>query len=172
MTGAHAQTALATLALEQLRAEVLARKGRKVIYLYLTRLAACASGGAVLGLLLYALALHGQVPPGFGLVLAGSMAGAWLSAASNRRDVTFDELPDYLGSWREPVVRVAFVAVLATVVALFVRSKLVNVQLGEVNFVRFQEDGWAALVLGVIAGVGERALSVKLLQRVGEFTTK
>src|SRR6185436_5049673 len=114
----------------QVRAELLSRKGKPVIYKYLTRLAGCAAVGAAIGVGLMVLSLIWRVPAGYGLVIAGSMAGAWLSAASNRRDVTFVELPGYLGSRQEPWVRIAFVAVLAVVVALLLKNGVFTVMLG------------------------------------------
>lgn len=168
------QLELAVAALEQVRKELVIRMGKQVVYRYLTRLASWGLGGVVVGVL-FVLASAYKLAPclvGYGPVLIGAMAGAWLSVASGRRDVAFEDLPNFLGSKVEPAVRMAFVGLLALIVALFIELGAVTITVGNLAFVDFSKSTTAALLLGIIAGIGERALSVRIIQRAREIVAQ
>lgn len=173
LTG-YVQLELAVGALEQVRKELVIRKGKRVVYRYLTRLAWWGLGGVGVGVLIVLASAYKLAPwmVGYGPVLIGAMAGAWLSVASGRRDVAFEDLPDFLGSKVEPAVRMAFVGLLALIVALFIKLGAVTITVGNLAFVEFAESTTVALLLGVIAGIGERALSVRIIQRAREIVAQ
>jgi len=74
-------------------------------------------------------------------------------------------------------VRMAFVGLLSIVLALFLANRVLTVKLADVDFaaaVSFvpgaaSPNALIALLLGVVAGVRERAHSVRLLSRAQEF---
>jgi hypothetical protein len=102
---------------------------------------------------------------GYGWVIMGSMVGAWLSVAAGRRQVSFDDIPDFLDYGHEPFIRMIFVAVLASVFALFLKLGIVPVTVAGFDLATFPASiGWA-LAIGVVAGIGERALSIQLIAR-------
>jgi hypothetical protein len=104
---------------------------------------------------------------GYGWVIMGAMAGAWLSVAAGRREVSFDGIPDFLNYGYEPIIRMVFVAVLSSTFALFLKLKVLEVAIAGTKLENFAEPGnigWA-LAVGLVAGIGERALSVQLVAR-------
>jgi hypothetical protein len=163
--GSNVDTSLAASALEQIRADIVRRKGRPVTYQYLYLLALCALGGAVVGELINLVARY-FLPglTGYGWVIIGSMVGAWLSAAM-RREISFDSIPDFLDYGYEPYIRMLFVGVLAAVFALFLNLQVLSVTLGSADLVQFTENIGVALLLGLIAGISEKALSVQVIER-------
>jgi hypothetical protein len=153
------------------------RRGRAVVYEYLKRFGRSAFIVAVAGIVIEVLAgcLKSTAldpVPGYGLVVGGSMLGAWLSAAANRRDVSFDQLPDFLASEIEPTIRAVFVALLAIAVALLLDQGAIKLWLGSTDLALFDRNASIAILLGIVAGVSERALSVRVLQRFSGYVAK
>jgi hypothetical protein len=169
--GDDVETELATKAISQIRADILRRVGRRLAFRYLGFLAAWASGGAVIGLL---VAAWGYAEPLFqklghyGWVIVGAMAGAWFGVAVRRWGIVFAELPDFLNVKSEPFVRMLFVAVVASILALFLDLGVLTIKLGEVNLGEFAGRVQIALLLGFIAGMSERAVSKQLMDQVGK----
>jgi hypothetical protein len=172
LTGKNVQREVAVGALDQVRKELVNRWGRRVVYKYLTRLAGCAALGIVAGALLETVSQRAPALAGYGLVLIGAMVGAWLSVASSRTSVTFDALPDFLGVRAEPAIRMGFAGLLALVVALFLQIGVMNITLGSVSLATFHEARLVALLLGLVSGIGEKALSPRVIARAGEIVTK
>ena len=168
----HVKSKLAARALEQIRDEIVLRKGRTIQFRYLGKLLTWAVLGAALGGLVVALAE--TIAPGlqgYGWVLIGSMAGAWMSVAASRREIAFEDLPYFLDSRLEPVIRLIFVGLLATAVALFLQLDVISIEFLQVDFADFAGNVGVALLLGLVAGIGERALSVRLVKRAQEVVT-
>ncbi|HET7877057.1 MAG TPA: hypothetical protein VFN71_16155 [Methylomirabilota bacterium] len=161
----HVDTRLAAEALEQIRADVVRRKGRTITYRYLSALAGWALAGVAVGLLLVFAERFFPGLTGYGWVIMGSMGGAWISVAVTRRDISFEGTQDFLDFRYEPFIRVLFVGCLTSVLALFLQLKILSLAIGGVDLAAFPDHiGWA-LVLGVIAGIGEKALSVQVIER-------
>jgi hypothetical protein len=171
----NVDTTLAAAALEQIRADIVRRKGRHIIYHYLLTLGFCAVGGIVLAATSIAIAnVVASTWPnlnflknltGYGWVIMGSMVGAWLSVAAGRREVSFDGIPDFLNLRHEPYIRMIFVGVLASVLALFLKLKIVEVTVAGHALDSFPTSIGLAVAIGLVAGIGERALSVELIGR-------
>jgi len=164
----NVDTTLAAAALEQIRADIVRRKGRHIIYRYLLCLGSWAFGGivAAAAIIIVSKLFSGLVSlTGYGWVIMGSMIGAWLSVAAGRREVSFDGIPDYLNYGYEPFIRMLFVGVLATVFALFLELKVLSVVVANFDLASFPTNAGLALAIGVVAGIGERALSVQLIAR-------
>jgi hypothetical protein len=162
---ANVDTTLAAAALEQIRADIVRRKGRHIIYRYLLRLGLWALAGGGIAFIAIAAAKFWPGLEGYGWVVIGAMAGAWLSVAGGRREVSFDAIPDFFNYGYEPPIRMVFVGILAAAFALFLQLKILSVTIAGFDLAKFPTDiGWA-LALGLVAGVGERVLSVQLIAR-------
>ena len=177
--GPAVETALAADALTQIRADVLRRVGRPLAFRYLGFLALWGLAGALIGLAMAASGYYWssvdliQSMGHYGSVLVGAMAGAWFGVAVRRWQIAFEQLPGFLDVNYEPLIRMAFVAVVALVFALFLDLHVLNVQLGSVDLAGFVggQSGKrveTALLLGFIAGMSERAVSKQLTDQVGK----
>ena len=78
---------------------------------------------------------------------------------------------DFLDTRYEPAVRLLFVAVLACVVGLFLQLGVFNFKIGSADLTKFADNPSWAFALGVVAGIGERALSMQVLARSKEVLT-
>ena len=162
-------TPLAVEALNQIRVDIVRRKGRLIVYRYLSALAGWAVPGLLVGMALV-LAAEDFEPAlmGYGWVLMGSMAGAWISVAAGRREISFGDIQHYVDRHWEPLIRMLFVGLLASAFALLLQLRVLAFSIGEIDFAEFGQHVGRALVLGLFAGIGERALSLKLIERARE----
>ncbi len=171
---ANVQTKLASDALDQIRADIIRRVGRRIVFKYLLGLAEWAFVGiavAVVAIFLTGRAapgppLHLNAVAGYGWVFIGAMVGAWLSVAMTWRNVSFDDLQDFVRLRREPVIRMLFAVVLALVFALFLRLQFITLKIGTADLGAFAGSASLALAVGIIAGIGQKALSVQIIDRV------
>jgi hypothetical protein len=176
-TAEDIETAVGTEAIAQIRADILRRVGRPLAFRYLRFLALWALGGAVIGLLVAAWGQSASEPlfqrlGHYGWVIVGAMAGAWFGVAVRRWGIVFAEIPDYLNVKSEPFVRMLFVAIVASILALFLDLGVLSIKLGPVDLAGFvSPEGrrvQIALLLGFVAGMSERAVSKKLMDQVGK----
>ena len=173
---------LADEALQQIRADIVRRAGTPLVYRYLRALAFWALLGGLLGLAIVFIGItserdqcaghcwpvlngYGPVVKGYGYVLIGAMVGAWFSVAASRWQIAFDAIPDYPDIHVEPVIRMLFVAVIAAAFALFLHLGIITVKIGNVDLADFAKSISIALLLGFVAGITQRALSVQLIDR-------
>jgi len=165
----YVDTSLASGALEQIRADFVRRVGTPLVYRYLLFLAGWALGGAVLGLIIVTIGYYRALPAieGYGWVVVGAMVGAWFSVAASRWQIAFETIPDYLDIYYEPFVRMLFVAIGAGAFALFLNLPVLTIKIGNTDFAGFTDPNsvGVAILLGLISGIGERALSVQLIER-------
>jgi hypothetical protein len=163
--------ALASVALGQIRADIVRRAGTPLVYRYLKALARCALVGGVAGLVIayigmsYTSFSYAPLFKGYGFVLIGAMAGAWFSVAASRWQIAFDTIPDYPDIKLEPIIRMFFVALVAAAFALFLHLGIIVIEIGGVKLVNFIGSISVALLVGFIAGISQRALSVQLVDR-------
>ena len=151
-TGLNVDTTLALGALADIRADVVRRRGRRVAFQYLLILALWAVGGVLLGGGVTLLGQFWTGLSGFGFVIMGSMIGAWLSVAASRWEIAFEGLQDFL-------------------VGLFLQLGVFNFKIGNADLTNFARNPSWAFALGVVAGIGERALSMQVLARSKEVLT-
>jgi hypothetical protein len=97
------------------------------------------------------------------------MVGAWLSVASTRTSVGLDTIHEFLDYGREPVVRLVFVALLAIALSLFLQEKLITIKIGDIDLASFTSNSAVALILGLIIGITEKALSLKFFERAKKY---
>jgi hypothetical protein len=169
----HVHPQLADEALEQIRADIVRRAGRPLVYRYLGVLALLALVGSVLGLIIAHAGTNywPNLPMlrGYGYALIGAMAGSWFSVAAGRWQISFDNIPDYPDIYLEPVIRMLFVAFVAAVFTLFLHLSIITIKVGNLDFATFPNSISVALLVGFIAGIGQRALSVQLTERAQKF---
>ena len=159
LEGANVKTRLASSAVEQIAGEVVTRVGKKVQIRYLARLLLFVFVGVGAGLVIQVFF------KGYGAVLAASMVGAWISVAAFRREVVLADLAQFMDSKYEPAVRLFFVGLVACAVALFVKTRLLSIVLGDLKLAEFTSDPEVAVVLGLVAGISEKKISVQLIQK-------
>jgi hypothetical protein len=137
--------------------------GRPLVYRYLGALAFWALLIAYASLML--ITAYPQFKA-YGLVIIGSMFGAWAFAAYGRRQVSFDDLQDYVDFGLEPFVRLFFVAVMAFLLALLFQFKAFDFKIGDLSLSEMLNQPIAAVLFGLVAGLSEKAWSVKVIERV------
>lgn len=166
----NARTRDAASAVKDIQANIVTRKGKPLVYSYLTRLGLWALGGLVVAALAHAFmpATLTAIKP-YSLVLCGAMVGAWLSIASTRTSVGLDTIHEFLDYGREPVVRLVFVALLAVAITLFLQEQLITIKIGTIDLASFKTNGSVAVILGLIIGITEKALSLKFFERAKSY---
>ena len=168
----NVKTRLAAEALEKIRKEFLVRKGFAVKLKYLQRLLLWGLAGGMLGVILLVLTASGVASlAGYGWVVIGAMAGAWMSVAATRHTVSLEELPSFLEARVEPVIRLVFVALLAGAVALMIELKVLTIMVSAVDFAEFRSSIGVALLLGFATGISEKALSMSVIDRAKKIIT-
>jgi hypothetical protein len=166
---ASVNPALAMSALAQIRTDVVRRKGRAIVYSYLAVLAAWALGAALLSQVIvwaFWASFHLADAWNYRWLLTGAPVGAWMSLAAGRSEISFDAIQDFVDRRIEPFVRLAFVMLLALAIGFLVELKAMAFKLGPVDLVNFANDGRLAFVLGLVVGLSERALSIKMIDRL------
>jgi len=163
--GLVVNTRMAESAQSDIRDDVVRRKGKAIVYRYLLKLALIALAGVAVGCLVCLVGMRAKPLSGYGAIIIGSMVGAWLSMASTRQDVAFDGIKDFADRWREPFVRILFVGLIATAFAVFLDAGLLPLKVGDLDFKTFHDRPILALALGIICGISERAISVKVIER-------
>jgi hypothetical protein len=172
--GSNVDTSLAASALNDIRGDIVRRYGRKIAFLYLLALAAWAAAGVVLGFIVIGISQWSGIETlsGYGYLLVGSMVGAWLSVAASRWEIAFDGIQEFADMSAEPPVRLLFVGLLAMAFGLFLQLGIIPINIDKVPLATFSASPQWALFLGIIAGVGEKGLSMQLLTRAKQvFTT-
>jgi hypothetical protein len=166
-TAEHVQTSAAAKALEQIRADIMRREARPMIYRYLMAYAAWSLVGLLIGALLIIAARNTPASAGYGWAIASAAVAAWFSVAVLRSEVSFSGIQDFLDRQYEPFVRVLLVAVMTAIIALLLQFKVFALQVGPVDLAAFTDNIGSALILGIVAGIfGEKFLSVTLIERM------
>lgn len=166
LTGDFVRVQHAAEALQDLREELLVRKGAAVKFRYLSHLAGWAAGGVLCGAGLYAVLRLPSIPWSelYGLLVIGAVVGAWLSVAATRWSVAFEDLPNFLDSKLEPLVRMLFVMALALAVGVALHAGLLKIELAGTSLAEFTKKESIALLLGLVTGVSERALATRFIE--------
>jgi hypothetical protein len=163
----HVQTKAAADALKDIRADIMRREARPMIYRYLIAYAVWSSVGLLIGIALIIAAKNTPSLAGYGWAIVSATVAAWFSVAVLRSEVSFLGIQDFLDRQYEPFVRVLLVAAMTAIIALLLQFKVFSVQLGPVDLAAFADSIGSALVLGVVAGIfGEKFLSVTLIERI------
>lgn len=177
------QTALAKLALDNLRKEFVAREAREILNRYVRRLGAWSGGFAAFFFLIYILvrnyACTGSAPctswwdahRSFLLAAAGASLGTWASFSVRQVTLTFEQLAAPEEELLDAPLRVIFVVVLTMAACLLFWTGAINLKIGELNTeaVSFSKIGTVAILVGFFCGLSERALSSAIAGRATAF---
>jgi len=105
----------------------------------------------------------------FLVLWAGCMAGVWLSFGTRNVTMTFEELGILEKDRLSPAIRLIFAGLLTGVIGLLIATKAVVLQLGGLSTASFVEDYKVALLVGILCGISELALSSKVSQKAKEW---
>ncbi len=103
------------------------------------------------------------------LVLTGCMAGAWASFASRKVALAFDDLAVLEDDKLEPPLRLIFAGVLTVILVLVFCTGFAKVVIGGFDVSRVLSSGSVAILIGALAGLGEKALPAAMMQRATTF---
>ncbi|MEM6486813.1 MAG: hypothetical protein AAF677_00860 [Pseudomonadota bacterium] len=166
LVGAEARPEAATQWLRVIRNDLAHRVGRRLKLRYLGRLALSGAWVACFGAALAVVAVAAPGLSGYGIAILGSVIGCWMAVAASRRKVVFEDLIDYVDVGAEPRVRMVFVAFVAVALCVLFGADVMAVNLGGVELKDFQTDQRIALILGLLAGIAERQVSLRIIEQV------
>jgi hypothetical protein len=106
------------------------------------------------------------------LLFGGAMIGAWLSYGLRTVALTFEDLATPEEDRLEPYVRLAFVGALTLVVGLALYLGVFEISLGKVSSQDLVHRNALALLIGVLLGASERALTEQVSKLVGNLLPK
>lgn len=179
VSGATAQPSVARASVEVLRHEILTREAPRIKAMRWRKLGGWALT-FILGLIAIDLGTQSALAfapawilpsriltvlgpmPAYCHVLVGSMIGAWASFGIRTSTLTFETLVLSDGDRIPAYLRLTFVAVLATLLALMLSNKFITIQIGETSMARFVDDIGIALLLGAFCGLSEQVVSDRL----------
>jgi len=175
LQGPH--TALAKLALNELRAEFTAQQAGRVKNTYVRSLGVAAALFTALLLVAYAIINNS---PGMGwwyqhkaflLAAAGASVGTWLSFSIRRVSLSFNDLAILEEDLLDPSVRIVFVIGLTLTACLLFWTGVMNIQIGDLktNAADFANKGSIAMLVGIFLGISERALATAISGRAAAF---
>jgi hypothetical protein len=174
LTGRIVQPAAALKSLRDLQDEILVEVAARVKTAYMFDLgrpaAAIAGIAAVVALLAPAVSriswvrvpgglLTGQQLSNLGILVAGCATGVWLSFGARKPMLTFDDLKVIERDGLGPKTRLAFAILLTIMVALLFAAKILVVDVGSLNTTAVFHDPLVALIVGLLCGFSEQALS-------------
>lgn len=168
------QTPFATLALEGLQGEFVAREAGIVKNAYVTRLGVAALIAVVLGVMAYVGS--GMLPKDwiphrfreFFLLACGASVGTWLSFSLRRVQLTFADLATLEEDRLNPSLRIVFMVALTMTVGLLLWTHAVVIEIGGFKS-SFQNNGAFAVLIGVMSGIAERAMTTAVSKRAQDF---
>jgi hypothetical protein len=177
-----AEPRIAASALANLKQAILTTEGgaRKNRYFKDLGLRAGVFGGPVLvlaALLKYVLPLFPPVLDSgvvrvlvtFTLLFGGAMIGGWLSYGLRTEALTFDELTTPEEDRLEPDIRLVFVGMLTIVVGLALYLGVLEISLGSISSRDLTHRASLALLIGILMGVSERALTGQVTKLVSNI---
>jgi hypothetical protein len=179
LVGPNASPAVAMDALRALEADIVEREAGPIKNQYMRKLGAWAFGFAAVGFFLYLVC--DQNPKTVidqvyryrtvFLVWTGSMAGAWASFASRKVTLSFADLISLEEDKIEPPLRLIFVGVLTTILALIFTTGVADVEVGTFKASALMHSGSIATLLGAFAGLAEKVLPSAVMSRASSVIT-
>jgi len=172
-------TALAKLTLDQLRNEFFVLEAGRIKNIYVRQLGAWAGGAAFLLLVMYCVvsAWYSDWNWGFNhrnflLAACGASIGTWASFSIRQVQFSFEDLVMVEESALDPPVRILFVIVLTMTACLLFWNGAVNFEIGgfKTQSEIFKNSGSVALLVGLFAGLSERALATAISGRAAAFS--
>jgi hypothetical protein len=172
LEGPH--TELANLALDGLKREFVAAEAGRIKNSYVRSLGIAAGLATLAFVTVYSLVDFGWINSSFWSVHKpfliagmGASVGTWLSFSVRRVSLGFEELAVLEEDLLDPSLRVLFVVILAGAACLLFWTGAINIEIGLLKTARFA--GATAFLIGVFAGLSERALATALGGRAASF---
>src|SRR5260370_26555438 len=171
-------TSLAKLALAELRNEFFVLEAGRIKNTYVRWLGAWAGLAGLAFLTVYVIinAKGAQWPwaydhKNFLLAACGASVGTWASFSIRQVQFSFEDLVMVEESSLYPPVRVLFVFVLTMAACLLFWTGAINIEIGNLKTrpEAFKESGSIALLVGLFAGLSERALATAISGRAAAF---
>lgn len=177
LVGTSPATSEATAALSAFKHDVIGREAGRIKNDYMLQLGGWAVAfGAVCVVAYFVCDQFRWLPPeqiyryrNVFLVLTGCMAGAWASFASRKVALGFEDLAALEDDKLEPPLRLLFAAVLTVILSLVFCTGFANVVVGGFTASKLITSGSVALLVGALAGLGEKALPAAMMQRATSF---
>ena len=170
LVGVRPSTTTAADALASLHSEILDQEAGRVKNSYLRRvglwglalLAPTVVISVVLTIWVPASGLR-DVYRNVALIWSACMVGTWLSVASRKLTMSFFDLAKLEEDRLDPSIRLVFTGLLTAVLALLLYTGVVTITVGA-----FHANDWSklpqnSLLLGALAGIGEKALPANIL---------
>jgi hypothetical protein len=171
-------TALARLTLAELRNEFFVLEAGRIKNRYVRWLGAWAGGAAAAFLAAYIVILTqypdwqwGSDHRNFLLAACGASVGTWASFSIRQVQFSFEDLAMVEENSLDPPVRVLFVIALTMAACLLFWNGAVNIEIGDLKTQSssFRTSGSVALLVGLFAGLSERALATAISGRAAAF---
>jgi hypothetical protein len=102
----------------------------------------------------------------FGILLAATMWGIWLSFALRNMNLSFEQLRNPEADLLSPWMRLAIYGLLAFMLALFFQIRLVSISVGPFSTAGVSQDALIALSLGLILGFSDKVLPAEVRRKV------
>jgi hypothetical protein len=178
-------TPLAKLGLSELKNEFVAQEAGRIKNTYVRWLGLWAGLAALLFVVAYVLVVsewphwkwwQGYKPwwllhKSFLLAAAGAAIGTWISFSVRQVQLSFDDLLMLEEDSLDPPMRVIFVIALTLTACLLFWTGTINLEVGglKTNPQEFKQAGSGALLIGLFAGLSERALATAISGRAAAF---
>ncbi|MBF0440245.1 MAG: hypothetical protein HQL93_14170 [Magnetococcales bacterium] len=104
-----------------------------------------------------------------GVMWIGCMAGVWLSVGMSPPSTGLESLQLIARDSLEPSIRLLFTGLLTIFIALLLNVGVIKITFGELTTTDFLSSFKISLLLGMVCGLGEKALSTTVSQRVDQF---
>lgn len=166
LVGDSADPKLAGRALATLKDEIVSREGGRIKNQYMKKLGIYALSMAlpiaVIGAILHYVCPELRAISGFLLLWSGCMAGVWLSFGARKVFLKFEDLNIVEKDRLDPAIRLVFAGLLTMIIGLLLSTKAVVINLGGVTTENFTSSIEICLLIGLLCGFSEQALSAKV----------
>ncbi|MDD9909690.1 MAG: hypothetical protein OXR62_08375 [Ahrensia sp.] len=161
---------LGNIGIDQLVNDIVTREGWRIKLDYLKKLGEWIAVSVVFAMLIYLILEHWASfsaantdrLQAFVVLYIGSQLGVFLSFGSRRTSFGLEELLEVAATNSEPVVRLVYTGMLAIAFGLIVSQGLLVLQFGSFNAKDFVDGFESALLVGLIMGLIEKTLSLRL----------
>lgn len=173
LVGQSANPALSLRALDSLKSEIVLREGGAIKNGYMKKLglSSLALGLPALffGIVIQNYATDLIALGSFFFLWAGCMAGVWLSFGARKIQISFEELGILEQDRLSPPIRLVFAGLLTIIIGLLIATKALTLQLGDFTTANLASDIKVQLLIGLLCGISEQALSSKVSQHAKDF---
>lgn len=105
------------------------------------------------------------------VVWTGAMVGAWISFGARKFNIQFDELNVLEEDKMYIYIRLPYIGICSLIFLLFLNSGIFNFQIGSISLDDLKANIELQLVLGIIAGLFESKLGVKIYEKAQNITS-